>query len=212
MEQESIFSMDELSPFSYDDDDVLTHYGMPRRSGRYPWGSGDDPYQSSGNFASRVQELKSQGMSEKDIAIAVGCKNTSDLRVQYSRAINELRADRVSTARSLKSDGLSNAEVARKMSINESTLRSLLNEDSEAKMNAAQRTADFLRAQVNEKGMIDVGIGVERELNVSREKMTQALKILEEEGYVWYGGGVPQVTNCNGSQSMSHLVGWEWTG
>ena len=195
MEQESIFGMDELSPFSYDDDDMLTHYGMPRRSGRYPWGSGDDPYQSSGNFASRVQELKGKGMSEKDIAIAVGCKNTSDLRVQYSRAINELRADRVSTARSLKSDGLSNAEVARKMNINESTLRSLLNEDSEAKMNAAQRTADFLRAQVNEKGMIDVGIGVERELNVSREKMTQALKILEEEGYVWYGGGVPQVTN-----------------
>lgn len=24
----------------------LVHYGMPRRSGRYPWGSGDRPYQS----------------------------------------------------------------------------------------------------------------------------------------------------------------------
>ena len=22
--------------------DILMHYGMPRRSGRYPWGSGDD--------------------------------------------------------------------------------------------------------------------------------------------------------------------------
>jgi len=175
--------------------DLLIHYGTPRHSGRYPWGSGDDPYQHSGNFASRVQELRKQGLSEKEIAAAVGCKNTSDLRVQYSRSINEMRGDRIATARSLKSDGLSNAEVARKMGINESTLRSLLNEHSEARMNAAQKTADFLRQQVDEKGMIDVGIGVERELNISREKMTQALKILEDEGYVWYGGGVPQVTN-----------------
>lgn len=28
-------------------EDIL-HYGMPRRSGRYPWGSGDRPYQSGG--------------------------------------------------------------------------------------------------------------------------------------------------------------------
>ncbi len=194
MDIDSVF--DEYGQLFIDsEDDVLTHYGMPRRSGRYPWGSGDDPYQNTGNFASRVQELRSQGLSEKDIATAVGCKNTSDLRVQYSRSINEMRADRVATARSLKSDGLSNAEVARKMNINESTLRSLLNEHSEAKMNAAQRTADQLRKLVDEKGMIDVGIGVEREMNISREKMTQAIKILEDEGYVWYGGGVPQVTN-----------------
>lgn len=25
----------------------LIHYGTPRHSGRYPWGSGKDPYQSS---------------------------------------------------------------------------------------------------------------------------------------------------------------------
>lgn len=37
--------------------DELLHYGMPRRSGRYPWGSGKDPYQHSGDFLSRVDEL-----------------------------------------------------------------------------------------------------------------------------------------------------------
>ncbi|MEG2624411.1 MAG: helix-turn-helix domain-containing protein, partial [Clostridia bacterium] len=177
------------------EDEFLTQYGMPRRSGRYPWGSGEEPHQNTGNFASRVKELRSQGMNDKDVAVAVGCKNTSDLRAQYSRSVNEMRADRVATAHSLKSDGLSNAEVARKMNINESTLRSLLNETSEAKMNAAQRTADQLRKLVDEKGMIDIGIGVEREMNISREKMSQVLRILEDEGYVWYGGGVPQVTN-----------------
>lgn len=29
-------------------EDHLEHYGMPRRSGRYKWGSGKDPYQSVG--------------------------------------------------------------------------------------------------------------------------------------------------------------------
>lgn len=48
---------------------------------------------------------------------------------------------------------------------------------------------------IDEKGMIDVGTGVERELGISREKLNQALYILEMEGYPVYGGGVPQVTN-----------------
>lgn len=43
--------------------------------------------------------------------------------------------------------------------------------------------------------MIDVGKGVERELNISKEKLNQALYILEMEGYNTFGGGVPQATN-----------------
>lgn len=39
-------------------EEMLMHYGMPRRSGRYPWGSGDNPYQHSGDFLSRVEEMK----------------------------------------------------------------------------------------------------------------------------------------------------------
>ena len=27
------------------DEEYLEHYGTPRRSGRYPYGSGEDPYQ-----------------------------------------------------------------------------------------------------------------------------------------------------------------------
>lgn len=175
--------------------DSLMHYGMPRRSGRYPWGSGEDPYQHSGDFASRVQELRKKGLSDKDVAIAVGCKNTSELRSRYSREISQRRADQIAAARSMLADGHTQAEVARAMDIPESTLRSLLNERSAIRTNAAQKTADVLRTMINEKGMIDVGTGVERELGVSREKLEQALDILKEEGYPVYGGGVPQVTN-----------------
>ena len=53
-------------------EDILMHYGMPRRSGRYPYGSGENPYQHSGDFLSRIDELKSQGMSDTEIAKAMG--------------------------------------------------------------------------------------------------------------------------------------------
>ena len=46
--------------------DELMHYGMPRRSGRYPWGSGDDPYQHSKDFLGRVEELRKQGITYTD--------------------------------------------------------------------------------------------------------------------------------------------------
>ena len=176
-------------------EEMLMHYGMPRRSGRYPWGSGDNPYQHSGDFLSRVEELKKQGLSETDIAKSMGL-TTTQYRTQKSLAKDERRALDVARARSLREDGKSLNEIAAIMGFsNDSSVRSLLNENSEARMNQAKKTAEFLKKQIEEKGMIDVGTGVERELDISKEKLNQALYILEQEGYPVYGGGVPQVTN-----------------
>lgn len=176
-------------------EEMLMHYGMPRRSGRYPWGSGDNPYQHSGDFLSRVEELKKQGLSGTDIAKSMGL-TTTQYRTQKSLAKDERRALDVARARSLREDGKSLNEIAAIMGFsNDSSVRSLLNENSEARMNQARKTADFLKEQIEKKGMIDVGTGVERELGISKEKLNQALYILEQEGYPVYGGGVPQVTN-----------------
>ena len=176
-------------------EEMLMHYGMPRRSGRYPWGSGDNPYQRSGDFLSRVEELKKKGLSETEIAKSMGL-TTTQYRVQKSLAKDERRALDVARARSLREDGKSLNEIAAIMGFsNDSSVRSLLNENSEARMNQARKTADFLKEQIEKKGMIDVGTGVERELGISKEKLNQALYILESEGYPIYGGGVPQVTN-----------------
>ena len=71
-------------------EDILMHYGMPRRSGRYPYGSGENPYQHSGDFLSRVQELKKSGMSETDIAKNMGL-TTTQLRTQMSLASSSWR-------------------------------------------------------------------------------------------------------------------------
>ena len=83
------------------DKDAIMHYGMPRRSGRYPWGSGEDPYQHSKDFLGRVEEYRKQGMSEREIAETLGIFNekkqpsTSRLRAQigvanYERQLYEL--------------------------------------------------------------------------------------------------------------------------
>lgn len=186
--------------------DILMHYGMPRRSGRYPWGSGEHPYQHSGDFLARVDELRGQNFSYTDekgktwtgdtaIAKSMGL-STTQFRVQMSLAKDERRTLLVDEAKGLREKGYSLNEIAKKMGFeNDSSVRSLLNEDSEARMNQARKTAEFLKQQVDEKGMIDVGTGVERELGVSKEKLNEALYILELEGYPVYGGGVPQVTN-----------------
>lgn len=175
----------------------LTHYGMPRRSGRYPWGSGDEPYQhDSRDFLSRVEELKKTGWTEtpENIKKEFGL-TTTQYRTEKALAKDERRMLDVARAKSLKADGKGATEIGREMGVSESTVRSWLNEKSEARMMEARKTADFLKQRVDEKGMLDVGTGVERELNISKEKLQQALYILERDGYPVYGGRMAQVTN-----------------
>lgn len=175
-------------------EDILMHIGTAT-SGRYPKGSGDDPYQHSGDFLSRVELLKNQGLGDTDIAKAMGL-STTQYRAQKSLAKDERRGQQVATAKSLRDQGYSLDAIATKMGYsNDSSVRSLLNENSEARMNQAKKTADFLKKQVDEKGMIDVGAGVERELGISTEKMNQALHLMELDGYPVYGGRLDQVTN-----------------
>ena len=175
--------------------DILMHYGTPRHSGRYPWGSGENPYQRNGDFLSRVDELKGRGLSDTEIAKAMGL-TTTQFRTQRSLAKDERRALEVERAKALQSDGYNPSEIARMMGYNsESSIRSLLNSDSEARMNQARVTAENLKRQVDEHGMIAISAGTERYLGVSREKLEEALYILELEGYNHFGGGVPQVTN-----------------
>ena len=117
-------------------EDILMHYGMPRRSGRYPWGSGDDPYQHSGDFLSRVESLKKSGMSEKQVADAMEL-TTTQLRAYSAIARNERKSLTAASLRSAMEDGISLNAAAKKIGIAESTARSLLNETSEANRNEA---------------------------------------------------------------------------
>lgn len=201
-------------------EDILMHYGIKRRSGRYPWGSGEDPYQhGSRDFLGRVEELRGQNFTYTDekgkvwtgdtaIAKSMGL-TTSQFRTEIGIANAERRMLLVARAKSLREDGLGNTDIGREMGLPESTIRSLLNEKSETNMNQAQATADILKKRLEEvaenRGMIDVGVGVERELNISKEKLNQALYILEREGYKVYSGRFEQVTNRGQSTTQKVL-------
>lgn len=143
----------------------LKHYGMPRRSGRYPYGSGDNPYQHSGDILTRIDELRSQGKSEKEIAEALNL-STTQLRAQKSIAKAERRSQEVATAKALKADGKNPTEIARIMGYkNESSIRSLLNEDAEARMNCnipkSLRTGEKMMAKsVNIGDQLSQVIGI----------------------------------------------------
>ena len=188
-------------------DEILMHYGMPRRSGRYPWGSGDDPYQHSTSFLSRVDDMRAKNVTYTDpktgktytgdtaIAKKLGL-TSSQFRTEISLANDEIKLYKYKTFKSLQEDGLSPTEIGRKTGFNESTVRSVLaNESYEAKTKKARETADFIKEQIEKKGMIDIGVGVERELNISKEKLNQALYLLEREGYPVYNGRFEQPTN-----------------
>jgi len=176
-------------------EDILMHYGVKRRSGRYPWGSGDNPYQHGGDFLSRVEELQRLGKSEKEIAQEIGL-STTDLRMQVRVAKHERRALQADRARSLRDDGKTLDEIASIMGFkNDSSVRALLNENTAENKNKARATAEILKKELAEKGALDVGTGVERTLGVSTGVLQEALFILETEGYNRYGVGVPQVNN-----------------
>jgi hypothetical protein len=181
-----------------DEDHYLAHYGILRKSGRYPWGSGENPNQRSKSFLDIVADHKKDGLSEAKIAELYNTKEypftTADLRAAKSHAVTIKKQDQIRQAQTLKDKGMGASAIARQMGVNESTVRSLLEPGRLEKLDILQQTADMLKRQVAEKGMVDVGAHVERDLplgnntpesnfGISKDKFNTALAMLKEEGY-----------------------------
>lgn len=169
-----------------DYDDVLVHYGTPRKSGRYPYGSGGDivavPTRNK-DFLGMVKELRAQGLTDTQIAEGFGM-STTDFRAKNSMAKNQHRQEQINEAWRLKEKGMSNVEAAKQMGIPESTFRSLTTPGAADKADVLTSTADMLRRQVAEKKYVDVGVGVENQLGMSSERLKTSVAILKQEGYV----------------------------
>ena len=188
-------------------EDILMHYGVKRRSGRYPWGSGEDPYQHGRDFLGRIEELKKQGWKETPENIKKEFDlTTTQYRIEKSLAKDERKMLQIETAKRLRDkEGMGATEIGRKMGLPESSVRELLKENSTTRTEQARNIANHIREQIDTKGMIDVGKGVERELKISKEKLNEALYILEREGYPIYKGGIPQATNP-GQQTNQRVI------
>lgn len=174
------------------EEQYLAHYGMPRRSGRYPWGSGDSPYQGSGSFLGHIRELKKQGLTDAQIAQGLGIR-TRELRAYRSIAVNEKRHSDILQAQRLKDKGWSNTAIGERMGINESSVRGLLAPGAKDKSDILTSTANMLKDQVAQKEYLDVGQSVERHIGISRDKLDTAIAMLEAEGYSLHTVNIQQV-------------------
>lgn len=193
---------------------ILEHYGTKRHSGRYPWGSGDNPYQHSGDFLSRVEELKKKGLSEKEILETINNSlpdeykmGLTEFRTARQKAGHDRKALEYDQIRALKDDGLGWKEIGDKLGMSESSVRSKYNNAIGEKASQAEKIAATLKAEVDKKGMIDISEGSNQVLGVSESKLDEAAYILEAEyGYQRYGVGIRQPTNTRQQTNITVLA------
>lgn len=169
----------------------LYHYGTPRHSGRYPWGSGENPYQSAVGWRAHIKDLEDQGMTEKQIADLEGI-SVNRLRARKSISKDEIRSNNRARAIKLKDKGYSTTEIGRMMKINESSVRSLLDPVIAERAAITKETINMLRDQVDKKRFIDIGVGTENHIKVNRNRFNRAVMELEEQGYKVHTVNVPQ--------------------
>lgn len=175
------------------EDEVLLHYGVKRRSGRYPWGSGQDPYNEPGNILRKVDEAKAKGMAEKDIAKSLAM-STSQLRSAIALAGEERKAAIMDKISGMRKDGASNADIQRETGIPESTIRYYISSKDKVQSHQIENTSQMLKDAIDKNPYLDVGKGVEMDLNISRHKMDAAVEALKKEGYYEHEVYIPQIS------------------
>lgn len=172
----------------------LYHYGIKRRSGRYPYGSGDNPYQHEAHFLKQVDKLKEQGLSEKEIADYFKV-SVRELRAEKTVARNRVKAQQKHDINRYIDQGLAYSEIARRMSLPESTVRYLSKDKVSAKEEAFNATVESIRSAVEANKYVDVGEGVATSMGITDTRFDAALQALKDEGYV--------LTNIHVEQAFS---------
>ena len=197
-EYESLKAYEELEDGLY-----LEHYGTPRHSGRYPWGSGKNPYQhDSADWLARVDQLRARkNMDDRQIAKEMGC-TINQLRAWESVAKNERKNANITWCKNLSKEGKTIAEIEKITGIKDRTIRNYLLSDKDVRPLQAQATAKFLEEQIKNKKYIDVGKGTEKDvtavdgtLGITANKMREAIEILRRDGYDVLNLKMPQATN-----------------
>lgn len=198
------------------DINYISHYGTPHEgyiphSGRYEFGSGDNPFQHQPflNLAQQIRALRAQGMSDTDIAeklwlVDIDKKDpkpsTKKLREIIAYAKEQEMWSNCTTARRLYTEQLEKhgkanvSAIARQMGVSEANVRSWLAKTPDDYSLSITNTAEFLKNKLETERFIDVGAGVENTLNITDEKLDAAITLLKEMGYHQYYLTVDQPT------------------
>lgn len=188
---------------SIDDEDAIKHYGTKYHSGRYPYGSGDNPYQhDGGRFRDTVRNLRDtinpetgKKFTDTEIAKQLGM-STTQLRARYSVSTAAFKAAQIARATELYDGGMKNyTEIASKMGVSPNTIKNYLDPMMAQRVNKTQEIADILKDQIDKKEYLDVGVGVEYQLGITNTKLKTAVAQLQDEGYVKDYLKIPQANN-----------------
>jgi hypothetical protein len=178
------------------DEDGLRHYGILRKSGRYPWGSGKNsstPSRRAKTFLEMVKDLESQGLSKAEVARGLGM-TTTQLRDTVTIANNAIRREKQQQAEKLREKGWSATAIGKEMGLNESSVRDLLNPMTQERTMILENTVNRLREEVDAGGWIGIGKGSEYYVagGISKERLRAAVAVLKDEGYVQHEVQVDQ--------------------
>lgn len=197
---------------------IIEHTGVAhdenppgRGSGRYPYGSGENPNQHGRGFLFRYKHLKKSGVPEKEIAaLLLGAKyynkngdpvyyTATELKARYTLESKKVREEDVETARRLYNELGNVSEVGRRMGKNESTIRNLLKEDIALRQQKYIGAAEMLKKRIAESeiGAIDVGKYSELYAGISESTKKTAIAMLEQEGYTLMQVKIPQADGKN---------------
>ena len=165
------------------DEKYLAHYGILRKSGRYPWGSSSNQSTRNRSFLDYVDDLRTRlGYSEVQIAETIGI-STTQLRAAKTIAKAEQKQSNIAMAQRLRDKGMGNVEIGKRMGINESSVRALLKPGEQDKADVLMTVSAMLKDEVAQKKYLDVGTGVEQHIGISETKLKAAVANLQEEGY-----------------------------
>lgn len=196
-----------------DEENVLFHYGTPRHSGRYPWGSGENPYQhESGSrflydYRDIKNRLKEEGKSYSDAAIAheMGMSSSEFRRLRTMYRNEENAAKRARCIR-LRQDGLSRKEIHEKTGIPLRSIDNYISESYGAKLEKREKIVNELQAVADKQKYLDIGDGVASQLGISETQLNDAVSTLCKNGYHVEKIHIEQATNSGKYTTMMVLV------
>lgn len=166
-------------------EDELQHEGVLERSGRFPWGSGEHPFQRLGGAHGEFMRLKKQGFTDKEIADRFDCSVTQ-LRARMAYFNADKTRHYISECAELADKGMSNLQIAKKLGISETSVRNYLKPSAGVRRDQMFSAMTAIKDTIGDHGFVNVGKGTENRMNIAQDKLRYAVSNLEDEGYNVY--------------------------
>ena len=96
---------------------------------------------------------------------------------------NQVDAENQMRAIKLHNKQWSNTAIAKELGVSEGTVRNMLNPSKKQREDTVANIANELKEVLKDKPYLDIGEGVNRQLNISEEQLHAARLLLEDEGY-----------------------------